>query len=450
MVGRRPLISLLVLGLVVATSCEAESGTKASASTSRAPQVSAVPTGARTVVAAAGRTEGGGWAVSAAGDVRAFGDAPWFGQPRSTPASPLVAMGATPDGRGYWLATQSGRVYAYGDAHLYPLRAARDTHPALVVAMAPTPDGRGYWLATQSGRVYAYGDAHLYPLRAARDTHPALVVAMAPTPDGRGYWLTTAGGYVSAYGDARLFSPISFGKANPGAVVAIASTDPHGYWLATAGGTVYPYGDAASYRPASAHTAQGPAVIAVVATTGGYYLVNANDAWDLFGSPSTAPVVRVVGNRLVSQAGRTVRLIGVDASGTSYSCVESRYFSWDPSTATEAGAIASWGADVVRVPLNEDCWLGINGAPLDYPAAIYREDVIQWVQAINDAGMVAILDLHLSAPGSTLADEQWPMADADHSITFWSQVASTFRDDPSVIFDLFNEPFIGYNRAGQL
>jgi hypothetical protein len=35
------------------------------------------------------------------------------------------------------------------------------------------------------------------------------------------------------------------------------------------------------------------------------------------------------------------------------------------------------------------------------------------------------------------------MADADHSITFWSQVASDFASDPSVIFDLFNEPVMG-------
>ena len=34
------------------------------------------------------------------------------------------------------------------------------------------------------------------------------------------------------------------------------------------------------------------------------------------------------------------------------------------------------------------------------------------------------------------------MANADHSVTFWSQVAKTFASKGSVIFDLFNEPFI--------
>src|SRR5437899_9521636 len=33
------------------------------------------------------------------------------------------------------------------------------------------------------------------------------------------------------------------------------------------------------------------------------------------------------------------------------------------------------------------------------------------------------------------------MPDLDHSVTFWSQVASAFRGNDAVIFDLFNEPW---------
>jgi hypothetical protein len=54
--------------------------------------------------------------------------------------------------------------------------------------------------------------------------------------------------------------------------------------------------------------------------------------------------------------------------------------------------------------------------------------------------MAVILDLHwTSAPGK-LGNGQWPMADSQ-SVTFWTSVADTYRDDPSVMFDLFNEPF---------
>ncbi len=158
----------------------------------------------------------------------------------------------------------------------------------------------------------------------------------------------------------------------------------------------------------------------------------------------TAPVPKVVGDQLEDVVtGRPLRLLGVDASGSEDACIKGEGFSWGPSDAAEAASIASWHANAVRVPMNEDCWLGINGARSQFSGAFYQSAMVRWVQAINDAGMVAILDLHWSAPASIIADEQWPMADQDHSVTFWSQVASRFSSDPSVIFDLFNEPFIG-------
>jgi endoglucanase len=51
-----------------------------------------------------------------------------------------------------------------------------------------------------------------------------------------------------------------------------------------------------------------------------------------------------------------------------------------------------------------------------------------------------ILDLHWSAPGTTLASGQNNLAVEDHSVTLWSQVAMAFKDDSNVIFDLYNEP----------
>jgi endoglucanase len=34
-----------------------------------------------------------------------------------------------------------------------------------------------------------------------------------------------------------------------------------------------------------------------------------------------------------------------------------------------------------------------------------------------------------------------PMPDMDHSVTFWQDVANTFKNNTAVIFDLFNEPY---------
>jgi endoglucanase len=164
-------------------------------------------------------------------------------------------------------------------------------------------------------------------------------------------------------------------------------------------------------------------------------------------SPAAAlgrnPPVRIAGGRLVARAGRSVRLLGVDVTGTESACIAGRQVTGATFNAAEANAIRSWHIDAVRVPLNEDCWLGINGVTAQLSSAAYRALIERWVTALHHAGIVTILDLHWAAPGGYVADRQWPMADADHSITFWSQVAATFASSPGVVFDLYNEPTLG-------
>jgi endoglucanase len=153
--------------------------------------------------------------------------------------------------------------------------------------------------------------------------------------------------------------------------------------------------------------------------------------------------VAVDGSHLVNGAGKTIHLLGVNVPGTEYACEEGWGYSSVPISAASADAIAGWDADAVRVPLNEDCWLGINGQPAYTPAAGaagYQAAVKAWVAYLNAAGLDVILDLHWSAPGTYVADGQRPMPDT-HSVAFWSSVASTFRTDHAVVFDAFNEPY---------
>jgi hypothetical protein len=157
-------------------------------------------------------------------------------------------------------------------------------------------------------------------------------------------------------------------------------------------------------------------------------------------SSATTPVVRVSGNELVDGAGRPLRLVGVDRSGTEYACVQGWGIFDGPSDASSISAIASWHADAVRLPLNEDCWLGINGVNPAYSGTNYRQAVEAYVQRLHAAGMAVILDLHWNAPGTALATGQQVMADADHAPAFWSSVAGSFRSDAGVVFDLYNEP----------
>ncbi len=101
----------------------------------------------------------------------------------------------------------------------------------------------------------------------------------------------------------------------------------------------------------------------------------------------------------------------------------------------------AWNANAVRVPMNEDCWLAINGINPAYSGSNYQNALMKYVNMFTDAGMVVILDLHWTAPGSQQSNKQVPMPDADHSVDFWKSVASMFKNNDKVIFEMFNEPY---------
>src|SRR5712671_5623632 len=79
--------------------------------------------------------------------------------------------------------------------------------------------------------------------------------------------------------------------------------------------------------------------------------------------------VQVNGTRLVDQNGAPLRLLGVNRSGAEYACAQGWGIFDGPSDAASIAAIASWHVNAVRVPLNEDCWLGVNGVNLSYGGA---------------------------------------------------------------------------------
>src|SRR5438309_2784077 len=159
-------------------------------------------------------------------------------------------------------------------------------------------------------------------------------------------------------------------------------------------------------------------------------------------SPAQASALslRVSGTHLVNGSGQIVRLLGVNTSGTEYACIQGWGIFDGPSDATGVAAIASWHTTGVRVNLNEDCWLNINMGGSPYGGATYQAAIVSYVNLLHSYGQYVIIDLHFNAPGGNQATDQQVMADADHSPAFWSSVASTFKNDPAVIFDLYNEP----------
>ena len=160
---------------------------------------------------------------------------------------------------------------------------------------------------------------------------------------------------------------------------------------------------------------------------------------------SGALAIHVQGNHLMNSAGDVVTLHGADMSGSEFVCAQG--WSNDPfggqpeDNSSTFAAMKSWGINVVRIPLNEDCWLGINGVSIG--GAAYQGPVIKLVRDLEADGFYVIVDLHWSAPGTQEAGNQNDYPDEDHSPAFWTSVAQNFKSDPGVLFDLYNEP-IGY------
>jgi len=129
---------------------------------------------------------------------------------------------------------------------------------------------------------------------------------------------------------------------------------------------------------------------------------------------------------------------------------------WDPKGEAKGGqgiprsdfdAMAAWHANVVRIALNQDFWL--SGAALYVPA--YQATVDQAVKDAEAAGLDVILDLHWSDRGDLSVSvagqgqgkaghaDQQQMADVN-SKQFWLEVASKYKNDGHVLFELYNEP----------
>ncbi|HLK91917.1 MAG TPA: cellulase family glycosylhydrolase [Polyangia bacterium] len=160
------------------------------------------------------------------------------------------------------------------------------------------------------------------------------------------------------------------------------------------------------------------------------------------GSGGAGSSVHVVGNQIYD--GTTViRLMGVNRPGGEYSCV-SGTSPWDPADGSGNNqatitAMLAWKVNAVRIPLNEDCWLNLNGVKLG--GATYQADIQTWVDLLLQNDIYPILDLHWTENNGAKATGQQPMPDAANAPTFWGQVAAAYKNSPKVIFDLFNEPY---------
>ena len=147
-----------------------------------------------------------------------------------------------------------------------------------------------------------------------------------------------------------------------------------------------------------------------------------------------SPPLSVVGNKLKTRTGETVRLQGVNIPSLEWSDTGDSQLMQSVDT-----ALSVWHANVIRLPLSQDRWFGMVDKQLDDGAA-YRKVVDNVVQAVSAKHAYVIIDLHWSNGGAWGKDiGQHNMPDLN-SIFFWKDAAAHFANNPAVLFDLYNEP----------
>ncbi len=72
--------------------------------------------------------------------------------------APIVGMGATPTGRGYWLVASDGGIFAFGDA---AFDGSMGGQPLQRPIVGTSTAAAGYWMVAADGGIFAF-DAPFY------------------------------------------------------------------------------------------------------------------------------------------------------------------------------------------------------------------------------------------------------------------------------------------------
>lgn len=160
--------------------------------------------------------------------------------------------------------------------------------------------------------------------------------------------------------------------------------------------------------------------------------------------------LHVDSNKIRNINGQDVQMHGANFSSTARDCLHPEWgvFHEGPSSDQQLVILfKSWNINAVRLMLNQDCWLGLNNAPLN--KLDYQKDIKNLVDLLTQNNIAVDLVLTFVKPadpdGSFIAGPagtggtQLPMPTTDSPV-FWESVANMFKDNGSVLFDLYNEP----------
>jgi hypothetical protein len=139
--------------------------------------------------------------------------------------------------------------------------------------------------------------------------------------------------------------------------------------------------------------------------------------------PPKTQEIKVSGNKLVTPDGTAVWLQGVNVPSLEWSAKGENVLQ------SIKVALDDWKANVIRLPVIDGFWFGRGKPPQtsNDPEA-YRQLVDDAVKMAAARGAWLILDLHRF------------LAPEEGAVEFWKDAAARYKDNPAVLFDIFNEP----------
>jgi len=136
-------------------------------------------------------------------------------------------------------------------------------------------------------------------------------------------------------------------------------------------------------------------------------------------STSSATMLHTSGNQVLDSEGNVVRLLGVNVPSL---CWSPNGDGTDETISLDA-ALDIWDCNLIRLPVNPDFWLGSEGDD-------YKQVVDAAIAQVEARGKYVLLDNHMYY-------QNW-----SHASDFWADAANRYKNNPHVLFGLYNEPVV--------
>ncbi|MGB8354090.1 MAG: glycoside hydrolase family 5 protein [Chthoniobacteraceae bacterium] len=137
--------------------------------------------------------------------------------------------------------------------------------------------------------------------------------------------------------------------------------------------------------------------------------------------PPKTPELKVSGNKIVTSDGQSVWLQGL--------CTDSMQWSMGDNILWSIHvAIDEWKSNVIRLPVLDTFWFGHGKGQPANTEEDYRGLVDKAVKLCAAKGVYLVLDLHAFG------------APTEAHLAFWKDAAARYKNNPAVLFELFNEP----------